>query len=132
MNSPDQTASGKGPNGVNWKVRAVSRKARSIGLDVKLVRRMFGPNHAQNRIFINSRRCQLMTTPTLGQRATDDGGAVSSAWAEFVICIGGRRGESESSFLVIPRERLDASTAAVSRELEEYADRWDLLCSHEG
>lgn len=105
------------------------RKARSIGLDVKFVRRTFGPKHAQNRIFINSRRCQLMTTLTLGQRVGGDGSAVSSAWAEFLICIDSPHDESGASFLVIPRNRLQdvAPYSGVAGELVEYAERWDLL-----
>ena len=108
------------------------KKAADLGFTIKLVRKMFGPRHVQNRIYINGHRCQVMTGLRLnpndsGDREMIDLYAPRTAWAEFVIYVPEPLPNDERPVLIIPTNRLHETPLQTADELNEYADRWDLL-----
>lgn len=114
----------------NWRLHAVSKRAASLGCRIRLVRKLFGPRHLQNRMFINGRRCQLTgglrdwVTNAEGRMAIDLR-AHENFWPEFVICVPGP--EDEGPIYIIPSSRLHAPTLHTAEQLENYADAWRLL-----
>lgn len=112
----------------NWKLGAVKRKAASLGLRVEFARKLLGPKHIQNRVFINGHRCQLATQirppedtaqPPLELRIP------ASTWANFVIYVP-PPGQDEP-FFVIPRDALPTIDLQATDQLAKYANRWSLL-----
>jgi hypothetical protein len=115
----------------NWKLHAAKNKAASLGFQVRFVRKTFGPRHAQNRIYINGRRCQLMTglrvnSTDNGDRATIDVRFPENTWAEFLIYVPELFAERELPFFIVPR-RLLTETSHGAEELNQCVDGWHLL-----
>jgi hypothetical protein len=116
----------------NWKLHAVRKKAANWGCQIKFVRKVFGPRHIQDRIYINGHRCHLMSG--LGLNPNDSGdpkaGALrvpKSFWAEFLIYVPEPLAKQEQPFFIVPRGRLSAAAWPTADQLAAYADRWDFL-----
>src|SRR5580698_5014679 len=114
----------------NWKLYAVRKKAESLGLRVEPVRKLFGPRHGQNRVYINGHRCHLMTRAGLVAAVDGNHGSAilripESAWAKFVIYVP-PPGRAEP-FFVVPRDLLARVPLQTADQLTEYADSWNLL-----
>ncbi|HEY6465031.1 MAG TPA: hypothetical protein VIY69_03515 [Candidatus Acidoferrales bacterium] len=115
----------------------MKRKAASLGLRVEFARKLFGPRHVQNRIYINGHRCQLATQVRPLEDAAQPPVVLSipaSTWANFVILVpppicGARvppPGQNEP-FFVVPRAVLQSTNLQTAGQLLKYADRWSLL-----
>jgi hypothetical protein len=44
----------------NWKLHAVRKKAANLAFRIGSVRKIFGPRHVQDRIYMNGNRCHLL------------------------------------------------------------------------
>lgn len=115
----------------NWKLHAVRTKAGHLGFEIKFVKRMFGPGHVQNRIYINGHRCHLMTTRHLISNGdgTIDLRVPENVWARFLIYVPEPVSENENSFsfYIIPRVHLVEGAFQNPAQLREYANAWYLL-----
>jgi hypothetical protein len=100
-----------------------------LGFAVSFVRKVFGPRHIQNRIYVNKRRCQLLAAPEIdfANRAVQplaDFYAGASPWAEFLIYV---PASEDEPFLIVPAAAFQESASATTKHFTEYQDRWDLL-----
>jgi len=111
----------------DWKLGAVRRKAASLGLRVEFARKLFGPKHIQNRIFINGHRCQLASRfiPPGNPDRTAALPVPQSTWASFVIYVP-PPGQNEP-FFVIPQAVFRSTNLQAAEQLLNYADQWSLL-----
>jgi hypothetical protein len=116
----------------NWKLHAVRKKAADVGFKIKFVRKIFGPQHVQDRIYINGRRCHLMPGSCLnpmssGGQATIDLRVPENMWAEFLIYVPEPVPGNEQTFFIVPRNRFSETTLRTPDQLREHADNWCLL-----
>ena len=112
----------------NWKLCAVKKKAASLGLRVEFARKLFGPKHIQNRIYINGHRCQLATRRHQPEEAAQPAVSLQTpagSWAHFVIYV--PPPGQDAPFLIVPRKALNVMSPQSDHLLEGYADTWFLL-----
>lgn len=113
------------------KLAAVLGKAKILGLDIRFLKKKFGPAHKQNRIFINSRKCQVMIAAAPSLEAYGRSimlNAPKSAWPEFLIYVTNQSATGEPGVLVIPRDRVAEAAGEIDLDrAARYAERWDLL-----
>lgn len=105
------------------------RQAARFGLDLRFVKKIFGPEHAQNRVCINGHRCHLIPGSSLNSNFGEavDLRVPQNVWARFLISVPEPAAENEKPFYIIPRSRLAGNPSQAPIRLRDYADAWHLL-----
>jgi len=116
----------------NWKLHAVREKALRLGFKVEFVRKVFGPRHVQDRIYINGRRCHLKAAFSQNMADGADRGSLDlrvpeNVWAEFLIYVPPPAAQRQEPFFIVPRSRLSDSALKTAEQFSAYAEGWHLL-----
>jgi hypothetical protein len=114
-----------------WKLQVVIRKAKALGLDVRLIgTKRLASRHIKDRLLINSCKCQAITagvltskdhtTPIINLYAPKD------SWADFLIFV---VLDTVEHVFIVPRSKITrrTTTTLTSKWLAEYADNWDAV-----
>jgi len=115
---------------------AVKSKAANMGFRIEFVRKVFGPRHVQDRIYLNGRRCQLMTAHRVNPKTHGDGRLAeirppANAWAEFLIYVPEPLAQREQPFFIVPRRLLSEGALQTPDQLRQYAEGWHFLKHNE-
>jgi hypothetical protein len=111
-----------------WKLQVVIRKAKALGLDVRLIgTKKLASRHIKDRLLINSCKCQVITAGGLTTENRDTPiinlYAPKNSWADFLIFV---VSDTVEHVFIVPRSKITkrTTTTLTSKWLAEYADNW--------
>ena len=118
-----------------WKLRVAIRKAKALGLKVRLIGKKNLPSrHVKDRLFINSCKCQVITAGGLTRKnlytPTINLYAPKNSWADFLIFV---VPDTEEHIFIIPRSKITKPTTTTleSKWLAKYAGNWDAVVARD-
>jgi hypothetical protein len=112
-----------------WKLQVVIRKAKALGLDVRLIgTKNLASRHIKDRLLINSCKCQVITAGRLTRKNLETAiinlYAPKNSWADFLIFV--VHCNALERVFIVPRSKITrrTTTTLTSKWLAEYADNW--------
>jgi hypothetical protein len=118
-----------------WKPRVVIRRAKALGLDVRLIRtKKLASRHIKDRLLINSCKCQVITAGGLTAKNRETPiinlYAPKNSWADFLIFVAL---DTVEHVFIVPRSKITrrTTTTLTSKWLAEYADNWDAVIARD-
>jgi hypothetical protein len=119
-----------------WKLRVAIRKAKAVGLDVRLIgTKNVASRHIKDRLLINSCKCQVITAGRLTIKNLETPiinlYAPKNSWADFLIFV--VHSNAVEHVFVVPRSKITRRTTTTleSKWLAKYADNWDAVIARD-